>query len=307
MRRSVTGFMKSMWLSGFSFTGHGSYTAVTAWGRLSALSLSVLILIVISAYTANLATFLIIKRASVSKLTGWEDALAQRSKICVKIGSAFEEKLLDYAGSQLRMIDAKGGDAGIREKLLQQVCDGYAVTTNGWDRRKVTEAFNAGCKFRTVGDRVKPGSSGAPMSVYGECQFLVIQGVSHALKQLADEDKLEELRLKAIRKGATMTESCLPGGSAEGENDAAAMGPQEMMGIIIIHGACLIISLLGFAISKVYRQVRPLATVSDSKDTTQPNTAAAVSNTEVIQQLRAVVAEEIQKFVKEERGESQIV
>jgi len=319
MNRSVPGCLKSLWFSGLAFTGQGGYTAVTVWGRIAVLSFSFLILISVSSYTANLASFLIIKPGSMVKLIGWEDATSQRAKICASIGTANGDFLEGYAGGQLQIVDTRGLEfEKIRDMLLQQNCNGWAVTTNKWERMQRTEAFNKGCKFQTVGDVVKPGHSGAPMSVFGECQYMVVQGVSLALKQLADQDRLEELRLKAIRKTATMTESCLPGGS-KGKKVIGQLGIQEMMGIIIIHVACLTISLVGFVVFKVIRQVRPAPSHSDVKDAAQSDTApsdcaprsdlkgpaqpdvAAAPDYELVAQIRAVVAEELQKVGRESR------
>merc|ERR1719265_1378787 len=73
-----------------SFTGGGTFTPYTGPGKAVSLTWTCTVMLVISAYTANLATLLVVDSEAAPRISGVEDAIAQHVPVCVYKGGAFD-------------------------------------------------------------------------------------------------------------------------------------------------------------------------------------------------------------------------
>ena len=160
------GALKSMWLSGLQFTGGGGYAPVTAWGRLLLLSWSFVIMVVVAAYTANLATFLIVQQKATATLSSFEDAQEQRATICSRMKWSIGEIVEDRANGLIRFVDVTTANASqVRKALDEGKCQAYVSYDDIGQLYLSQKSFNAGCKYGFVGGAIEPLIGGWPMSV----------------------------------------------------------------------------------------------------------------------------------------------
>lgn len=75
----------SLYLTTATFTSAGGqqFTPHSNAGRLFAFSWALWCLLTVSSYTANLASFLVVKRSAASGINSIQDAIQQNAQICV--------------------------------------------------------------------------------------------------------------------------------------------------------------------------------------------------------------------------------
>ncbi|CAE7204392.1 Nmdar1 [Symbiodinium natans] len=242
------GALKSVWLSGLQFTGGGGYTPVTAWGRLLLLSWSFLIMVVGAAYTANLATFLIVHQTASTSLSSFEEAKQQNAKVCARMEWSIGEFLREIAEGKVRFVDVSPKHAdGIREFLDDGKCEAYVSYQDIGKLYLNEKAFNDACKYDFVGPSIKPLTGGWPISIIQHgCPQLLLTSLSVALKYLDKEGTVKRIWSDFASSRADMDQSC----NVPEVSDSASMGVYDMAGVLSLHALCLILALAFWAFCK---------------------------------------------------------
>lgn len=83
--------MVAIFLASLTFTGHFEFMPDTNPARLLSFSWTFWALIITSAYTANMASFLVSRNDFVKPIVTFEDAIRQNAPICVQTGAVLDE------------------------------------------------------------------------------------------------------------------------------------------------------------------------------------------------------------------------
>ncbi|CAE7328927.1 Nmdar1 [Symbiodinium sp. CCMP2592] len=248
------GALKSVWLSGLQFTGGGGYSPVTAWGRLLLLSWSFLIMVVGAAYTANLATFLIVHQTASTSLSSFEEAKQQNALVCSRMEWSIGEFMREIGEGKVRFVDVSPKHAdGIREYLDDGKCEAYVSYKDIGKLYLNQKRFNAGCKYDFVGPTIKPLTGGWPISIIQHgCPQLLLTSLAVALKFVDKEGMLKHIWSDFASSTADMEESC----NVPEVSDSASMGVRDMAGVLSLHALCLILAIAFWACCKLQPQPR---------------------------------------------------
>merc|ERR1711862_77801 len=99
-------FKKVIFLSMNAFVGHSEFDPRASSLRMLTISMNFMYLILISAYTANLASFLVIESSSRIDINNFKDVIKHQKRICVERGLAYVDAVQKkYPESKHLMIE----------------------------------------------------------------------------------------------------------------------------------------------------------------------------------------------------------
>jgi len=140
------------------FTGHMDLDAISFPGQLVAFSLSFFAMLMLSAYTANLATSLVVTSIPRSTINDITDIIGAGLKMCIMSDSAFEESIRqNYNGANFVR---KSTDKDIIDGLNNGECD-YAITSmTYWKEAQASSQHNKACNLTQIGRMVETYEAG---------------------------------------------------------------------------------------------------------------------------------------------------
>lgn len=209
LSNSASGLVKSVWLALCQFTGGGGYNPCTTWGRLTVFSWSFVVLVVVAAYTANMATFLIVKETTSRPLSGLLQARSKRVTLCIHQLDGVYERVNVYGKGAFKYYDTHGfSKAEMRQAMSQKKCAAYVGPAYGVDLMLRKEEFNHGCRFGKVGEPIMEGWAGWMISIRGKCSATLLGAMSAILKQLDETEVLRHVYRGALSQERNIKENC---------------------------------------------------------------------------------------------------
>ena len=125
-------FLSSIYSSSVVFTGHLDLHPSTHTGRLVSFSLSFFAMLMLSAYTANLASFLVIEKASLAlQVNTVNDIVRNQKTMCVYTKSATQESITDAYPNALFV--EKDNDMEALLSLKKGECDYAVLGLSSWE------------------------------------------------------------------------------------------------------------------------------------------------------------------------------
>ena len=238
-------------------TGGGGYDPSTGSGKLVLLSYSFLILLVVSAYTANLATFLVtpdvpsgVDRSGMTvSYASLETAVDAGAKVCVYDGTPAHEWLLENHPDADVVPTASVPHSG----LAAGECDVAVATELNYQFALVDEELNKGCQLGPLEPYVRMYRGGwmANLDYHMKCTSLVSDTLGYHLLQLDHDGSLGTL-VDAMN-GAATTATC----SEEEEVSAAQLDFIDMSGCFFIHGVICALTALYFGGARLHAHLYP--------------------------------------------------
>lgn len=268
LSKSSEGFVKSIWLALCTVTGAGAHSPITHGGRLAMWSWSFVVLIVVAAYTANMAMFLIVKSSSAGVLQGFEDARHERSVLCVNVQSAEARALMDFGGGSLEFHDAFGASAAdLRRLVLRGTCSGYVASKYDVEKLMAQEEFNHGCQFAVVGHPLRRTSAGWLVRLTGsECHHIMFETLGVLLQNMDRTNYLRQLRHKYLAHLTTVKDKCAFESIA---SESDPLDVASMAGVYVLHGF-----LSGIACAGAFRARRRSMRRGERGDSTSSDSDA---------------------------------
>lgn len=199
-------------------------------------------LIVVSTYTANLASVLIAKQQPSYPASSLAEAERKGVPICVTKDFANAGKIKrDYPKTNLVEVD---GITMTYEFLQEGKCDLVADGFSTFDRVKRNQTINPDCSLEWIG-RVEYVSSGGPACVV-DAGFLCTSLVGHVIEYYMKEMEYDGFLDSAFENflDSISNHQCLDLDDSGDEEESSRLTLVDMGGIFVTHGIACVLALL---------------------------------------------------------------
>ena len=243
-QRLETNVMENVWLSAINFTQHFEFTPRTNAARLFTVSLSFWSLLMAAAYTANLASFLVVRNVPSIQITSVADAVRRDSPICTYRSAQSELDLLrEYPNAKAVR---KPTEEAVLKGLLNNECDVALTTVSSWETWQRNADVNNDCNIAWIGLPFKSHPAG--IATYADsgklCTSLITDVLNLHMHRLREDGFIEEAWAQYSERSATV--NCDARSSAESENDSGneQLSLVNMGGIFFFHGVLSVVAII---------------------------------------------------------------
>lgn len=229
----------SIFYAATTFTGHFDFQPNTNAARLFGFSWTFWALVVGSAYTANLASFLVSPTIEDYRISSIEDAIALNASICVQ-GGAVIDSILSKDYSQLHFVRKKSEQAifeALRVDRKEGGCDAVAHQYNTYSVYKRSKEVNFDCSLKSEERIIHPIPAGMATAIDTGvfCTSLISHVIDYHLAEMLSDGFLEKAWNNHVNRLATIECIDKPGFSGGGDDDTFSLGMQDVGGIFILH------------------------------------------------------------------------
>ena len=255
LSRISTDITDHIYMSSMLFTGHMNLKAKTKPGQLVSFSLSMFAMLMLSAYTANLASFLVTKNIRQTEVQGVDDIVDMGKSMCITDAAKKEaiialQSIRKDSNHISPIFDIQPSEEAVLEGLEKGDCD-YAISgVSTWDEIKDKDRWS--CKMHRVGEIYQYIEAGFAMksdsSVY--CTSLVRDVFNFHLLQLQLEGEIQnqwDIHLKRNRNTTNCSEN-------DSMDDLQILNLNNMGGIFTFHLSLLVIAFICSIGGKLYNQ-----------------------------------------------------
>lgn len=235
-KKMTLSMRESVFQSFLNMTGQFVLDPKEAGNRLVAFSTSVLFLVVLATYTANLASFLVIRNSPDVVINDIQDVIRNDLRVCV-LRSSTSETFMRESYETARLVE--------KEKIVDTYlgldsgdCDVVLTTIGTWMTKKGDIVYNEDCRKEWVGRVVQAMDAGFSLRDSAElCSSLVRDVFSLHLLEMKRDKTFATIWDSDI----TVTNNCEDiGDSEEDSDDSAKMSLKNIGSIFIFHfAACL--------------------------------------------------------------------
>jgi hypothetical protein len=240
--------LENVFLASLMFTGHFEYQPTSNGARLLTLSLAFFCLLVASAYTANLASYLVVDKVSSIRIDSVEDAVRQGYRICVLDTSIADESLTrEFPTAKIvRKLVEKDIYVGVR---LEE-CEIALTSFSSWQEFSRDSSVNGDCQMTWIGRVFRDGEAGfATISDSGSlCTSLIRDVVNLLLVEMKDDgfiDRAWENELDKIAGQCDFSTDSL-------DDDSGQLTIQAMGGTFILHFGLTAVAICISLFTKYY-------------------------------------------------------
>eukprot|EP00404_Azadinium_spinosum_P030932 CAMPEP_0180575102 /NCGR_PEP_ID=MMETSP1037_2-20121125/10705_1 /TAXON_ID=632150 /ORGANISM="Azadinium spinosum, Strain 3D9" /LENGTH=240 /DNA_ID=CAMNT_0022592727 /DNA_START=53 /DNA_END=772 /DNA_ORIENTATION=- len=182
-----------------SFTGGGGFAPTTPQGKFLVTCWTFAVLLLTSAYTANLASLLVVEGRQVSSIKDMADAVRRSVPICVPQGSAAENIVRKRYPTAI--LQDFGLDDFIEDGWTNAHCAAMVVNSQKWESIARQSKYNPGCKMGTIGslplaprmDSSFVSLSSLAQARFGEqCTHRMVAVIDAILQQFYEDDLLSQ-------------------------------------------------------------------------------------------------------------------
>ncbi|GFH55628.1 hypothetical protein CTEN210_12104 [Chaetoceros tenuissimus] len=248
--------------------GHLDIIPNTHAGQMVSLSMSFFAMLLLSAYTANLASFLVVERASEKlAINSLNDVVQNRQSICVWGGTAVETEILrEYPGAS---VVRKNSDQEVLTGVRDGDCNYAVLPLSNYELIRGSNEINGDCTLIRVGRNFKNYDIG--MAVKSDagtlCTSLVRDMVNVHMKDLHDEGFINELWSDLYReKHDIIDETCFDETIVSPEASSDTMNLTNLGGIFLVHGGLLVLALLVYVLERQLRRRNKLKGITSQDD-----------------------------------------
>lgn len=225
----------------FNFTSHTHLPASNKTHvQIFAFSLSFLALVIITSYTANLTSFLVVDKKP-HRYNSIEEAVRSGARICVWSGTASETRLKSMFPTAAFV--PRSHEKESLQSLHNDICDVAVVSISGWSTYQRQTDVNGQCDLEWVGRPVVRAPAGVVVQADSGvlCTSLLGDVLTVHLREMIAEGIVEEAWEAQIAFTADM--NCdLMAADPNGKEDRLSAG--GLAGIFVLHGAVTFGALL---------------------------------------------------------------
>jgi Ligand-gated ion channel len=244
---------KNFYLASVAFSGHFSFKPTTNATRVLGLSWAFWVVIVVSAYTANMASFMVSQKVKIFRLSSIEDAVTQKLPICINQGTFIDSVLSNmYPDLNLvRMPSIADAFDEIKKDEKVSVCETLAYDMNSVRMYEHSKAVNPDCAVSSSKVSQVNMFSGMATAVDAgrfRCTSLISHVISYHVTEMISDGFVEDAWRTFIARFSTI--ECVPepqrdkGGIQFDETFSLTL--QDVGGIFVVH-TCL--SILAIAVA----------------------------------------------------------
>jgi len=240
----VNSILYDMFLATMTFTQHHMYWDPSGHGkRIFAFSASFWSLVLASAYTANLASFLVSQGQTAETATDFSDVNQQKIPLCARANAAVESELKNKY-KDLQLTTADDFDELI-QSLRDGECDLLALRRFNFLEFQNSEDYNKDCSLQWVGRQEVSNKAGPATLVDTKnyCTSLITHVLDIHMNDMLDDNFIEKAWEEHLR--AETDYHC---GSKETESKDVdgqySLTIKEVGGIFVFHAALGLVSIL---------------------------------------------------------------
>lgn len=225
--------IENIFLAFVTFTAHFEFRPRTKAAWVFALSLTFWAMIVGAAYTANLASFFVVKNTSAIQIQSVQDAVNARYRICV-IGTTAADKILseDFRnGNFIPKKDEKGALQGV----IDGDCQVAAIDKGNWDTQRQNP--DVGCELEWIGRKYReiPAGFATRHDSGTKCSSIISEVLSIHFRDMILEGFVKRAWIDHLQKiGGQQT--CDAEAAEEDLADSQQLKLKSMAGIFLFHG-----------------------------------------------------------------------
>ena len=151
--------LETIYLSAMGFAGHMEFEARTQPARIFTFSLAMWSLLMAAAYTANLASFLVVKNSVPQiQIDSIEDVIRQQLPICVYKSSASHNELIrEYPEA---VVVEKALEEDTFKGIINGQCTVALASLASWQNWERNPDVNEGCQLEWIGRKYKNRPAG---------------------------------------------------------------------------------------------------------------------------------------------------
>jgi len=260
---------QSLFLALGSFTGGGGFTPTTPSGKLFQLSWTFATMLLVSAYTANLASLLVTRPTTSVVMSSLDEAVRKNLEVCNKAPS-FISRSLSRRYPDVRTKRTADPYSALREKK----CAGFVDNTYHFRKYRRLASKNPLCKLDVVGSELWRASGGwvTRMDMHGtrRCTDFLMNVVSLILQEMKHDGTMHEI-MDDWMQGLEGQNDCTR--QLEEEEERHSLSFHDTGGIFCIHVFFSVMALLiGMCTSNRSpgdsTSLQPLVAVSVEEQTT---------------------------------------
>jgi hypothetical protein len=217
----------------YALTSHSNYYPTSSPARIAAFSTSFLFLLIITAYTANLASFLIVQNTPALVINDIQDAIKNDLRFCVLRGSTSETYLTrEYPTARFAQKDSIG-DTYLA--IDRGECDMVLTTVGTWESKRRDIVYNRDCQKQWVGRVVSFTTAGFTIrDSAGLCTSLLRDVLNLHMLEMKIDGTFDTIWDTHLEKSAT--NNCLAGDdSSDKDSDIGSLSVKDVGGIFIAH------------------------------------------------------------------------
>jgi uncharacterized membrane protein YgcG len=254
---------QTFYYSAMAFTGDCKFEPRTNYARVFVFTIAFWGLILCSAYTGSLASFLVAQNIPGLLVETVGDAVAANFPLCVVKGSAMETEIRHtYPQANLITVPPERSN-----EIFTKVIDGngectLAVTTmEVWDIAKIDGKINPDCKLRWIGRTFKFAKSGfvTYMDSGTLCSNLIRDVLSVHISEMIDDGTMKSILDAYIKSrksntcsdgGSTSDNGSLSSSSSGGGGDDSSTGSSsdgtQSLSVVDLGGLFIVVYLVWF-------------------------------------------------------------
>lgn len=186
--------MRNLYRSFINITGNYAYEPTTLGGKVFGFFFAFWAMLIVAAYTANLATILVVENLPAPTIVDVHDAISQRLRTCVYKGTYANQYLLDaYPGTEPYIVPIESGL--LVEALNRGECDIMVETLQEFHTNEVQVEYNPTCTLKWVGRHVQHLQDGfaTKLDPGVMCTDLVNEVFTYYINEMRESGYLEEL------------------------------------------------------------------------------------------------------------------
>eukprot|EP00546_Thalassionema_frauenfeldii_P007342 CAMPEP_0178910596 /NCGR_PEP_ID=MMETSP0786-20121207/9184_1 /TAXON_ID=186022 /ORGANISM="Thalassionema frauenfeldii, Strain CCMP 1798" /LENGTH=595 /DNA_ID=CAMNT_0020582863 /DNA_START=106 /DNA_END=1889 /DNA_ORIENTATION=+ len=249
---------------------HVQVSLFTVGGKILCLSLAFWSLLIVSAYTANLASFFVIENTlSPSTIQSIEGAVALNTKICVWKGTSYDDFVeKKYPNGNYIRIDANNSQHYYDFGLKTDTCP-YSIFTQA-----DLKTLRVGCDVALVqvGKVLQSQEAGFAIRPHTEfCTSLVEDVFNYHLTEMKLEGKIDALWNDFVEEYSECPSLTNTDVDSNVDNtNAIRLGVQQMCGIFIFHAALTLIAILMTYLPLVWKTRKDVANLVTNQTVQSP-------------------------------------
>lgn len=264
----IQAMIHSVWLSCVMLTGAGAFCPRTIQGKVFTFFWSFLVLLLVAAYTANLASYMVVKNTPTSEIQSLDDARRLGIRLCIPdlYDEVFERLRRDHPSLRTKAVTLEWG-TDYFQSIRDGVCDAVLMTIFEWEAMKSQSLYHKDCDMLYPGRPFWTTGGGFPIrrdtSVH--CTSFLNEVLGAIMAQMDNEGYMSQEFETYLERKQDVT--CDDSG---GEEERALSVSNMMGGFGIFALVSLLIVLWTFIADRRGLRVAPTAPTTASVSTTTP-------------------------------------
>jgi len=249
---------QSVFLAILSFTGHFEFKPMSTSARIFTASLSFWALIMMSAYTANLASYLVVQNTPSIEINSVGDAVRNNYRICV-VRSTAPDNALTRAWPAAKVVRTQT-EGELYEGVRNGTCQVLLTPVSSWNEYQGDRTVNGDCRFQWIGRTFMEGEGGfALKSDSGTfCSSLIRDVLNLHMEEMKAEGFVDRAWQALLERRKTI-DCGIESGETEEDDDSAQLSLQAMGGTFILHYIVTAFAILLAFLWKCKQKYRPSA------------------------------------------------